>query len=255
VRLTTIGTGTAAPSPSRVCSAQLIETGDVRLLLDCGSGAVHRMAQLGIDWMGITHLALTHFHADHTTDLATLLFAWRYGAIPWREAPITLVGPPGTVDTVARIDAAFGGKFGTLGFAIEVREAAEAEIVDLGGGIHLSSRKVPHTPESVAYSITSDSVRVVYTGDTGPDTALGEWAAGCDLLLAECSLPESMKMATHLTPEDCGDLAHAAGAGTLVLTHFYPPVEAVDIRGIVAERHAGPVVLATDGWSTVIEDR
>ena len=46
-----------------------------------------------------------------------------------------------------------------------------------------------------------------------------------------------------------------AGPGMLVLTHFYPPVEAVDIRGIVAERYAGPVVLAFDGWSTVIEDR
>jgi ribonuclease BN (tRNA processing enzyme) len=255
VRLTTIGTGTAAPSPSRVCSAQLIESGDVRLLLDCGSGAVYRMAQLGIDWMAITHLALTHFHADHTTDLVTLLVAWRYGAIPWRERPITIYGPPGTTDTVARIDAAFGGKFGTLGFAVEVREVPEGEVVGLGSGVQLTSRKVPHTPESVAYSIGVGATRVVYTGDMGRDPALGVWAAGCDVLLAECSLPESMKMATHLTPEDCGELANLAGAGTLVLTHFYPPVEAVDIRAIVAERYAGPVVLAADGWSTVIEDR
>jgi ribonuclease BN (tRNA processing enzyme) len=63
-----------------------------------------------------------------------------------------------------------------------------------------------------------------------------------------------MKMATHLTPEDCGELAGGAGPGMLVLTHFYPPVEAVDIRGIVAERYDGPVVLASDGWSTVIEE-
>ncbi len=253
MRLTTIGTGTAAPSPTRVCSAQLVETGGVRLLLDCGSGSVHRMAQLGIDWMAITHLALTHFHADHTTDLATLLFAWRYGAIPWREAPVTVFGPPGTAATVASIDTAFGGKFATLGFPIDVRELAEGESVDLGA-VRLETRKVPHTPESVAYSIRSGARRIVYTGDTGPDATLGEWAAGSDLLLAECSLPESMKMATHLTPEDCGELAGLAGPAMLVLTHFYPPVEPLDIRAIVRERYAGPVVLATDGWSTVIEE-
>jgi ribonuclease BN (tRNA processing enzyme) len=255
VRLTTIGTGTAAPSPTRVCSAHLVEAGDVTLLLDCGSGAVHRMAQLGLDWMAITHVALTHFHADHTTDLATLLFAWRYGAIPWRERPVTLYGPPGTRDAIGRIDAAFGGSFSTLGYAIMVEEVAEDEPVDLGSGVRLRSHKVPHTAESVAYSIEAGALRIVYTGDTGPDASLGAWAAGCDLLLTECSLPETMKMATHLTPEDCAELASSARPGTLVLTHFYPPVEAVDIRGIIAERHGGAVVLAFDGWSTTIEDR
>lgn len=254
MKLTTIGTGTAAPSPLRVCSAQLVEAGPVRLLLDCGSGCVYRMAQLGIDWMSITHVVLTHFHADHTSDLATLLFAWRYGAIPWREAPIVIVGPPGTVDVVARLDAAFGGKFTSLGFELRILEASPDEQVTIGDGVYLRSRKVPHTPESVAYSIESGGRRIVYTGDTGPDDALGDWAAGCDLLIAECSLPQSMAMATHLTPEGCGDLARRAAPGRLVLTHFYPPVELVDIRAIVAERHAGAVTLATDGWSTEIED-
>ena len=254
MKLTAIGTGTAAPSPARVSAAYLVEAGDVRLLLDCGSGAVHRMAQLGLDWMGITHLALTHFHADHTTDIATLLFAWRYGAIPWRQVPIVVYGPVGTGEVIARIDAAFGGAFGTLGFGIEVREIAEGEPVAPGDGVQLISRRVPHTAESVAYSIQAGGRRVVYTGDTGRDPALGAWAAGCDLLLTECSLPDSMKMATHLTPEDCGELAAAANPRMLVLTHFYPPVETVDIRAIVARRYAGPVVLASDGWSTVIED-
>ena len=65
MKLTTIGTGTAAPSPARVQSATLLEDDAVRVLVDCGAGAVFRMAQLGIDWRTITHLALTHFHADH----------------------------------------------------------------------------------------------------------------------------------------------------------------------------------------------
>jgi ribonuclease BN (tRNA processing enzyme) len=89
----------------------------------------------------------------------------------------------------------------------------------------------------------------VYTGDTGVSDALGAWATGCDLLLAECSLPDTMAIREHLTPRQAGQLAAQAVARRLVLTHFYPPVDVVDILGDVAENYTGPTVLATDGWS------
>jgi ribonuclease BN (tRNA processing enzyme) len=50
-------------------------------------------------------------------------------------------------------------------------------------------------------------------------------------------------------PRAGGDVAAAAAPGRLVLTHFYPPVERVDVRALVATRWPGPVVLAHDGWS------
>jgi len=89
--------------------------------------------------------------------------------------------------------------------------------------------------------------RLVYTGDTGPSEALGDWARGCDLLVAECSLPEAMALDVHLTPRQAGELARRAGAKRLVLTHLYPPVEAVDIAGEIAPVYDGPVVVARDG--------
>jgi ribonuclease BN (tRNA processing enzyme) len=87
----------------------------------------------------------------------------------------------------------------------------------------------------------------VYTGDTGPSDALGDWARGCDLLVAECSLPDAMALDIHLTPRQAGALAARAGAKQLVLTHLYPPVEAVDIVAVVAECYRGPVTIAWDG--------
>ena len=96
IRVVTVGTGTAAPHPHRVQSATVVEAGDVRLLVDCGSGSVWRMAALGVAWDQLTHVALTHFHADHTADLATLIFAWRYGLMQRRTTPATLIGPGGT---------------------------------------------------------------------------------------------------------------------------------------------------------------
>jgi ribonuclease BN (tRNA processing enzyme) len=255
MRLTTIGTGTVSPSASRVCAGHLVNAGSVNVLLDCGSGVVHRLARAGVDWMAITHVAITHFHADHLSDLAFLIFTWRYGAERPRAAPVEIIGPPGTDALVTRFADAFGGWVREPGYEVRVRELSPDAHADLSGGVRLSAFKVPHTEESVAYEVTDERRRVVYTGDTGFDEGLGRWAAGCDLLLAECSLPDDREMAIHLTPRRCGELAALARPRMLVLTHFYPPVEQVDIRGIVHERFDGPVVLADDGWSMEIEER
>ena len=231
MRLTTLGTGTASPS-RRVNSGHLVEAGEVTLLMDCGSGVAHRMGTLGANWLGITHLALTHFHPDHTLDLTTLFFAWRYGTLPPRSAPLVILGPEGTVRLIEQFAAIYGDTVRAPGFPVTVREMAPGERVELGDGVTLEARKVPHTAESVAYSIERGKARLVFTGDTAFDTTLAEWAHGCSLLLAECSLPER-----------------------LVLTHFYPPVEEEEIREIIALRYWGEVVLAVDGWSTDIEER
>jgi ribonuclease BN (tRNA processing enzyme) len=255
MRLTTVGTGTAAPSARRVNAGHLLETGDVRLLLDCGSGVAHRMAGLGLDWLRVTHIALTHFHLDHILDLPTLFYAWRYGVLEPRRAPVTLIGPPGVAALLDRFDALIGAapRLTTLGFEVHVLEMEPGgAALRLPGGAELSAVKVPHTGESVAYSVRQHGRRVVYTGDTGPDQALGEWAAGCDLLLAECSLPAALAVPAHLTPETCGALAAAAQPARLVLTHFFPPVEEVPVHEIVAAQYGGECILAHDGWSIEI---
>ncbi len=249
MRLTTIGTGTAAPHPTRVAAAHLVQAGRVNLLLDCGAGTVHRMASLGVEWQAITHVALTHFHPDHISDLVMLLMGWRWGQLPPRSEPATIYGPVGLGALIEQLAAVYGSWLPAPGYPLTIREMTAFEIIRLPDDVTLSALPVPHTAESMAYSVSQGATRLVYTGDTGVHEPLGDWAAGCDLLLAECSLPEAMAIPEHLTPRQAGELAARAAAGRLVLTHFYPPVETVDIVGEVAERYTGPVVLATDGWS------
>ena len=249
MRLTTIGTGTAAPHPTRVAAAHLVETGDVRLLLDCGSGAVHRMAALGVEWSTITHVAITHFHADHIADLPMLLMGWQWGQLPARSEPVMLIGPIGTIALLGRMAAVYGAWMLAPGFPLTIVEITPDAPIALSESVALRAQPVPHTLESIAYSISDGKTHLVYTGDTGDDEALALWATGCDLLLTECSLPDAMAIREHLTPRQVGALASRAQAKRLVLTHFYPPVEMIDIIAAVAERYAGPTVLATDGWS------
>lgn len=253
MRLTTLGTGTIALAGDRVRAGHLVEAGGVRLLMDAGSGITHRLAGSDRDWWDITHVAVTHFHADHIGDLPTLIFAWRHARIPARQAPVTILGPVGTGALMDRLALAFGDWVTAPGFPLTIREIAPDERVDLTPDVRLQAHPVPHTPESVAYSVEHAGRRVVYTGDTGPDAGLATWAAGCDVLLAECSLPQRMAIPQHLTPESCGALAAAAQAKRLVLTHFYPPVLEEDIPGIVGRQYTGPVTLAHDGWHIELE--
>jgi ribonuclease BN (tRNA processing enzyme) len=253
-RFTTLGTGTVALNGERSCAGYLYEADDLRLLLDCGSGITRRLAELGVAWPAITHVALTHFHIDHHADLPTLVFAWKYGQLPPRSAPLDVVGPVGTRALLERLAAAYGEWLLTPGFPISIREIAPGETFELSPSVRLSAQKVPHTAESVAYCIERGSRRVVYTGDTGPDDALADWARGCDVLVCECSLPASMAIAEHLTPEQCAALAARARPRHVVLTHFYPPVERVDIRAAMAARYDGPVTLGRDGWHIDLED-
>ena len=254
MRLTTLGTGTVSLSPSRVCAGHLVQRGAVRLLLDCGSGVAHRLVQQELDWAGITHVAFSHFHTDHISDFATLVQAWRYGQLPPRSAELVVIGPVGTLDLLRRMADLHGEWLRQPGFPVVVIELEPGATHDLGDGMAIGCTKVPHTDESVAYSISAGGRRIVYSGDMGYDPMFGEWARGADVLLCECSLPEELAIDSHLTPARCGALAAAALPKHLVLTHFYTPVERTDIRGAIAAHYAGPISLAEDGSTFEIEE-
>lgn len=252
MRLTTIGTGSVAPSATRTNPGHLLEAGAVRLLMDCGGGVVHRMATLGLDWAAVTHVALTHFDQDHTSDLPALFLAWRYGQLPPRSEPVTVLGPPGTRALMDRLAAALWDKLLAPGFPVVIDEVAPGDARDLGGGVRLATRAVRHEPESVAFSVTHGGRRVVYTGDTAPDPTLGAWAAGADVLLTECSLPDDMAVPSHLSPSSVGELAAAADPALLVLSHLYPMMDRLDLPALVGARWPGRVVVAHDGWSVEV---
>jgi ribonuclease BN (tRNA processing enzyme) len=245
--LVTIGTGTVVPSGERGSPSHWVECGEVRLLMDCGAGTIHRLARFGLPWPEITHVGITHYHHDHIGELGALLYAFMWGQVPPRTAPLVLLGPAGFRTKLQTIAAAYGDWVTAPGFPLEVIELAPGPELTLVRGVTLDVCRVPHTDESLAFAVATPDGRLVYTGDTGPSEVLGDWARGCDLLLAECSLPDAMALDLHLTPRQAGELAARAGAKRLVLTHLYPPVETVDLTGEIARVYRGPVTVARDG--------
>jgi ribonuclease BN (tRNA processing enzyme) len=247
VELITVGTGTVAPSARRTAACNWVTCGRLKILLDCGPGALHRLALFQLPWQEVTHVVVSHFHPDHFAELPMLVYALKYTSVPPRKEPLVVLGPPGIVRLVRALAEGYGPWLLDPGFPIGILDMRDGEPFPLDAEVSLETFPVPHTPESVALSLVAPDGRLVYTGDTGPSGELARWATGCDLLLAECSLPESHALDVHLTPERAGDLAQEARAKRLVLTHFYPPVETSDPARAAATRYAGPVTAAQDG--------
>ena len=253
MNLTVIGSGTVAPAGDRVAPGHWVTEGSVRLLLDCGAGVLHRAAQLGIPWERATHVAITHFHVDHWGELPHLLFALRWGTVPPRAVPLTLMGPRGIDARLSTLAEAIGRWVREPEYGLDVIELVDGQTYELAAGITLESCKTPHTEESLAYAVRAGDRRIVYTGDTGPSDALAAWARGADLLVAECSLPESHAIDVHLTPRQAGRLARMAGARRLVLTHLYPVYGDIDAAAEAAAEFDGEVAVAADGDRFTIE--
>ena len=251
MRLTVVGCGTVVPESDRACSSYFVECGETRALLDCGSGAVQAMARLEIPWERLSHLFLTHFHSDHIGALPGLFFAFRHGIYPERSsAPLEVWGPVGTRALFRGLASALGDFVLDPGFPVSIREMISgAEVVT--GDLTVTCRDVPHTPESVAFRLESDSGKraFVYTGDTGPDETLADFCQDADLLLAECSLPDDLVGDNHLSPSRIARLARRAGTRRLVATHIYPQFRhAADVASLIsAAGYAGPVELAREG--------
>ncbi len=255
MELTVLGSGTVAPSAQRTAAAYWVVAGDVRLLLDCGAGTLHRAASFGVPWEKVTHVALTHFHPDHWGELPMLLFALKWGIQPPRADPLVLIGPRGLATRLTLLAGALDDWVLEPGYPLRIVEIRPGEWIELDAGTGLGSCKTPHTPESMAYAVEHGGLRLVYTGDTGPSEELARWAKGCDLLVAECSLPDAKGVELHLTPASAGTLARKAGARRLVLTHFYPPIEGANPAAAAAQVFKGPVVAAKDGDRFTVGER
>lgn len=248
MKLTILGSGTAAPEPHRVGSCYFLEAGDLNLLLDCGPGGIHHAARFGVDWAGITHVLLTHFHNDHIGDLPYLFFAWRWGTVPPRSTPVTLVGPVGTGDLVARLGDVFGSHVAEPEFPLQLHEVQHGETLLLGSDVELSVHQTPHTVASVAYRIAWGGASVAYTGDTDHDSDLAAFLAGVDILVTECSLPDEEHVEGHLTPSRLAALARVAQPGRLVVSHVYPQLDRLGVPALLTGGGwDGAVVRARDG--------
>jgi ribonuclease BN (tRNA processing enzyme) len=246
--VTILGSGTCVPSLTRSASAVLVQSGEEKILFDLGPGTMRRLLEAGVAPHEITRIFLSHFHPDHTGELVSFLFSSKYPEARRRTRPLTLVAGQGLLSFYSGLKAVFGEwiDFPPELFALKTLDTLGPDTCWFHD-IRVDSAPVVHRPESLAYRLTGvDGKSVVYSGDTDESDALVTLSNGADLLICEAALPDELKTAGHLTPSGAGRIGTLARVGKLVLTHFYPECETVDMIGQCRKTYDGPLVLAED---------
>ena len=221
VKLTVLGSGTCVPHKKRGSSGYLLSTGTGAALFDCGNGAVWKLEKIGVDYLEIDNVFITHFHPDHTSDLIPLLFATRYPYGKKRVKPLEIWGPEGFSEFIEKLRAPYGNWVRPE--LVEIHEIGKKkqEI----GGFEIKTFKTVHTENSIGYVVRSGGKKIVYTGDTGYFSGLRKVASEADIFVTECALPDSEKMAVHMTPSDIAEILRESSPKKVVLSHLYPSMD------------------------------
>lgn len=242
MRLTVLGSGASHAVAGQACSGYLVESGDTRVLFDCGNGAIANSYEV-TDPYSIDAVFITHNHPDHYADIYSLQAMLRY-APQGPVARMRLFAPGPLFEVMQKILSDRGAQEFREAFAFEALVPRRAVRV---GSLTVTPFEVDHTAPTYALVAADGDSTLCYTADTAPGTRVLAAATGADLLLAEATLPERYAgMSPHMTATQAGELARDSGAKQLVLTHVWPTNDRAEMSLHVHTVFDGPVAFARE---------
>ena len=155
MKLTILGTGTCVPESDRCQASYYLQTEKNSILFDIGGGALHRIAQAGIDYMQIDTICLTHLHCDHMADLIPFLFSTRENPFRQRSKPLLIIGPPETEKMVNDLLRIYGHWKEPSPYKMKCLEL-ENDTFDLNGE-ELKILNMQHGEKANGYRLTDNS--------------------------------------------------------------------------------------------------
>jgi len=224
MKVTVLGSGDAFGSGGRYSTCLHVAASDgTVMLLDCGATAMLALQRAGIDRNTISAILLTHFHADHVGGLPFFLLDALFESR--RKAPLTIAGPKGVEEWIARVtDTAFPG-FGTNSFPFPIHYAeVTPEAVTEVAGHQVTAFPMDHDQRAgpcQGYRLARDGRVFAYSGDTRWTESLVPLAAGADALLIECYTYDK-PLKNHLDWMSLAARLPDLTARRIVLTHMGP---------------------------------
>ena len=138
ITVTTLGTGSAKPTPERNVSCTAVFREGELILFDCGEGTQVQVTRSSLRPGAIGLICITHFHGDHINGLPGLLGTLQLNQ---RTDPLTLIGPEGIeryIRSLSRLGVLGGG------FKLNIIEVTRPGVVYQGQGYDLIADRLRH---------------------------------------------------------------------------------------------------------------
>lgn len=248
-----LGGAAAGGNTGQGCSGYLVETSEMRIVLDLGPGTLPELRRHA-DFRTLDAIVLSHLHLDHVLDVGALRFALAYNPIK-APRPIPLWLPPGGLNFLRRFGAAFAEPGGENEFFLDTftpREYDPTETLTIGKVALRFAPTVHYVPcWAIRLSESGVAADLGYTADAGPASDLKGLLQDVSVLVAEANWldepAQPVQERGHLTAREAAHLATAVGAETLVLTHLWEENEVDAVRAAAMSAFSGRIELAHPG--------
>ena len=212
-----LGSG-AAVAPQAYNVSLLV---DRKLLLDAGAPLSVHLPRAGVALSEPEAVVLTHFHADHTFGLASLILGRILLDAP--SPALNIVGPPGARSYVDQlVEFAWGPEMLRL-----ARDRQQLEVTEMApgdqfrvAGYRLTAYEMRHTSrfQCLGYVLAGDGVSLGYSGDAELSEGLESLLRGCDHAVVEMTYEKPGPM--HLSKDEVEGLLRRHPSVRFILTHL-----------------------------------
>ncbi len=239
-----IGSGTGIPSLRRGSPCMILISNQSIILIDSGPGSLRELLKIGITYRELDLLLYTHIHPDHISDLVSILFACKYSDKP-RQKELTIIGGYGFKDYFKKLKRVYGTWISPDTYQLKIVERSSKPFKF--NDIKIFPKVVEHLPQSIGFRIElEDGKTIAISGDTDYCESLVELGWNVDLFILESSFPDGKKVKGHLTPSLAGKIGLESNCKKILLTHFYPLCEGVDLSEQCKRIYPGEVIIAED---------
>lgn len=244
MKLTIIGYWGGYPKANEASAGYLLEHDGFHLLLDCGSAVLSKL-QTFIEPEQLDAVIISHYHADHISDIGTLQHARLIQGILGKKMDcLPIYGHTFNKEEFAKLT------FKEITRGVNFLERETMQI----GPFSVRFMKTNHPVECFAMRMEAGGRSIVYTGDTSFKEEFIPFTKNADLLLCECNFyaDQDSMGAGHMRSIDGGRLANEANVKHLVLTHLphYGNIE--QLKEEAATIYKGTITLVHSGLSLTI---
>jgi ribonuclease Z len=242
-KVTVLGSANAVAKSDQQNTHLLFETGNKKIMVDCGDYAAASLARAGVELNQVTDLILTHFHADHVGSLPLVVMdMW----LEKRTTPLTIYGLEITLDKAKKLLDLFDWQKWMNMFPVDFVTVDESGISKIiaDDEVEVFTMSVLHLIPTIGLRFQFAGGRTItYSCDTEPCDALSTLAEKADILLQEAAGPGK----GHTSPEEAGEIASTCGVKQLVLIHYEARKGKQALVTEAQAQFSGKVIVAEDG--------